>query len=134
MREHTLGEHSASLFVIGKAECVSSGTNSVCKDLEVGHKLAQVGTKWLTLLKTSQMELCMQESGPGNIFCIAEMHNLLPWQIEWNCIICLQPWQILPAESLCFHIMFSLGTSSSQCIPQDVPNNTTLYPITFAQN
>jgi hypothetical protein len=27
----------------------SSGTNSVCKDLEVGHKLAQVGTKWLTL-------------------------------------------------------------------------------------
>jgi len=72
--------------------------------------------------------------GQGTSSVFAEMHNLLPWQIEWNCIICLPSWQILPAESLCVHIMFSLRTSSSQCIPQNVPNNTTLYPITFAQN
>lgn len=116
----------------------SSGTNSVCKDLEVGHELGTGRYKMAdSAWKPLKWNFAYKRVGQGTSSVFAEMHNLLPWQIEWNwmnCIICLPPWQILPAESLCVHIIFSLRTSSSECIPQDVPNNTTLYPISFAQN
>jgi len=60
---------------------------------------------------------------------VPQVPNVLPSSFQWVLKHVPQVPNVLPIK---FPMSFQTCSSSSQCVPQHGPNNTSLYPISFA--